>query len=451
MALLCLLPTLADAQGIEFVRAANWNAIKEKAMAENKYIFVDAYATWCGPCKKMDAEVYPDAAVGQLMNDKFVAVKIQFDQTAKDDAFTRGWYADAKALNDSFKIAGYPSFLFFSPDGQLIHRDIGYKTAEEMVTLAKFALAPARLAYRADMDKYNRGVRDYAVMPSLIKTTRDTYGNRKLASAMAADYKENYLDKLAEHEMMSKDHWQFVAEYSSMINSRDRFFAAMYRHPERVDSILDRKGIAMAIVTATVEREELENKLVKNDKGVKRLPDFTQLQKRIAKKYPKVDAKRLVTAYKVKYYWFRYKDWPLWAKAKDDMLKRYPPSTANTFYIYTEYNTYGAWEAFLRCDDSAVLTKSLEWIDTAIALVPDQEKSAYVDTKASVLYKLARVSEAIATEEWAVRLAEKQPKASKEYVDGLKKILQRMKDRQPIYEEEGIVWNEKILARIKSK
>jgi hypothetical protein len=268
---------------------------------------------------------------------------------------------------------------------------------------------------------------------------------------MAADYKTNYLDKLSEQEILARDHLQFVTDYSSLISSRDKLFTAMYRHPERVDSILDRKGVAMALVSATVEREELEEKLVKNEKGVKRLPAFDQLKKTIAKKYPMVDARRLVTVYKVKYYRFKYKDWPLWAKAKDGMLKWYPPITADTFYSYTEYNTYGAWEAFLRCDDSAVHAKSLEWIDIAIGLIPDEEKSAYVDTKAGVLYKLARVQEAITIEEWAVRLAESQPKANKEYVDGLKKILQRMKDRQPIYKEEGIVWDEKVMERIRGK
>lgn len=30
-----------------------WEEVKEKAAKENKPIFVDAYTTWCGPCKWM--------------------------------------------------------------------------------------------------------------------------------------------------------------------------------------------------------------------------------------------------------------------------------------------------------------------------------------------------------------------------------------------------------------
>jgi len=36
----------ASAQGIEFQQGLNWTQVKEKAVQEHKYIFVDCYATW---------------------------------------------------------------------------------------------------------------------------------------------------------------------------------------------------------------------------------------------------------------------------------------------------------------------------------------------------------------------------------------------------------------------
>ena len=44
-------------KGIHFVNGLSWQEVLQKAKAENKYIFVDCYATWCGPCKAMDKEV----------------------------------------------------------------------------------------------------------------------------------------------------------------------------------------------------------------------------------------------------------------------------------------------------------------------------------------------------------------------------------------------------------
>lgn len=35
--------------GIQFIEA-NWNKALEEAKKQNKLIFLDAYATWCGPC-----------------------------------------------------------------------------------------------------------------------------------------------------------------------------------------------------------------------------------------------------------------------------------------------------------------------------------------------------------------------------------------------------------------
>ena len=56
---LCLSLQLATAQGIDFFKG-DWEAALAQAQSQDKLIFVDAYATWCGPCKRMAAEVFPD-------------------------------------------------------------------------------------------------------------------------------------------------------------------------------------------------------------------------------------------------------------------------------------------------------------------------------------------------------------------------------------------------------
>ncbi len=59
---LFLLPLLAMAQenkGIQFLKDLSWEQILAKAAKENKFVFVDCYATWCVPCKTMDNNVYP--------------------------------------------------------------------------------------------------------------------------------------------------------------------------------------------------------------------------------------------------------------------------------------------------------------------------------------------------------------------------------------------------------
>ncbi len=36
------------AQGVKFEKEITWTDLKVKAMSENKYIFIDCYATWWG-------------------------------------------------------------------------------------------------------------------------------------------------------------------------------------------------------------------------------------------------------------------------------------------------------------------------------------------------------------------------------------------------------------------
>src|ERR1700744_5232469 len=72
--------------GIHFETGKTWDQVLAKAKSEKKYIFVDCYATWCGPCKMMDRDIYPKDSVGNYMNSRYVSVKVQMDKTTMDDS-----------------------------------------------------------------------------------------------------------------------------------------------------------------------------------------------------------------------------------------------------------------------------------------------------------------------------------------------------------------------------
>ena len=89
---LLLLPAFVNAQkkenvGAHFIHSVpNWNKIVAQAKKENKFIFVDCYTTWCGPCKEMSKEIFPKKKVGNFFNKTFINVAFQLDTTKKDNA-----------------------------------------------------------------------------------------------------------------------------------------------------------------------------------------------------------------------------------------------------------------------------------------------------------------------------------------------------------------------------
>lgn len=65
--------------GISFEHSS-WEDILKKAKEENKLIFIDAYTTWCGPCKMMARNVFTDAEVGTFFNQNFINVKLDMEK-----------------------------------------------------------------------------------------------------------------------------------------------------------------------------------------------------------------------------------------------------------------------------------------------------------------------------------------------------------------------------------
>ena len=113
--------------GIDFFKGT-WDEALAKANKENKMVFLDAYASWCGPCKKMKRNVFTDTAVAAFFNNNFVNVAADME------------VGEGVMLADKFGIDSYPTLLFTNGDGMQLVRESGYQDPEELVELAKTVL-----------------------------------------------------------------------------------------------------------------------------------------------------------------------------------------------------------------------------------------------------------------------------------------------------------------------
>jgi thioredoxin-related protein len=117
---------------------------RQKPKAENKYIIMDCFTTWCGPCKHMDKNVFPLKETGDFFNDKFINVKVQFDSTA-DDEEVKSWKKDMKEIEKKYAINAYPTYLMFDPNGEVVHRAVGATPdAKGFIARGRMHLFPKR-------------------------------------------------------------------------------------------------------------------------------------------------------------------------------------------------------------------------------------------------------------------------------------------------------------------
>jgi uncharacterized protein YyaL (SSP411 family) len=83
-----------------------------KAKAEDKPILLDIGAVWCHWCHVMDRESYESAETAQIINDHFVAVKVDRDE--RPDVDTR-YQAAVSAISGQ---GGWPLTAFLTPEGK---------------------------------------------------------------------------------------------------------------------------------------------------------------------------------------------------------------------------------------------------------------------------------------------------------------------------------------------
>lgn len=399
-----------EAAGVLFEEGLSWQQVQAKAQTAHKLIFVDCFATWCGPCKDMDKKVYPDPEVGAYIKEHYISVKVQMDVTKQDSDFVKSWRADAQALEQQYKIKAYPTFLFFSPEGQALHKGVGSKSPETFLALAQDATNPAK-QYFTQLQRYQSG-KDYLMVPGLVEQA-NKLGETETAKALTLDYIDHYLGGLDESALLTKPNLEFLAE--SGVDGRDdpalgssgRIFQVLYLVAQKPDDATSITKLARDWADGVIKNEEINSKLWSNWSGAKKhwiaaveKPDWSALNTTIAQKYGAETAKRVILNGQITWYSFK-KDYPNFAAFLMDKWDRYG-AEANWNFV-----NQVTWDlVFEHSSDPVLLERAVAWQRKAVGDNPDTPE--YLDTLANLLYKAGRGREGIAMEERAAALADAQ-------------------------------------------
>ena len=214
---LLLLPSIAFSQVefIEVVNAADMAAAQKKADDGMFFLFVDVYASWCGPCKKMDAEVYTDAAMGEYMNKHFVNVRMDGETD-----FGRNYAAEQQ-------LQGYPSMFIFSDDGERLSTVVGYKPATDLLPILKSYVDNYKdlKVYKAQVADGSIKIEAYADYITLVREM----GNEEEAERLAVEYiRMKVGDELKDSDI------RVVAHYMDLEDSWWPMFATETERVKRV-------------------------------------------------------------------------------------------------------------------------------------------------------------------------------------------------------------------------
>lgn len=108
---------------------------RERAGEQDTLVFIDFMAEWCGPCKQMDATVFPDAELQERLG-KLVAVRIDIDE--QED------------LAREYRIQGVPTLMVMEPSGDVIARRSGFAPAPVLLAMFDYAKAKQTLNENPD-------------------------------------------------------------------------------------------------------------------------------------------------------------------------------------------------------------------------------------------------------------------------------------------------------------
>lgn len=175
------------------------------ALSSNKFILVDFWATWCGPCKKMDMDSWNNEEIVSILNN-YVSVKIDIDK----DHDIAGRYG----------VVSIPNMYIMDGNGKIVHSFTGYHDSVQLKReLVKFAFSTEFLTndlvnfYK--VKNYNTSLRVYQkyLDYSLLVDKDVTGGIIGVAERYIADAK-NEISKKDEDYIEKKQRLDLLSLYS---------------------------------------------------------------------------------------------------------------------------------------------------------------------------------------------------------------------------------------------
>ena len=340
--------------GISFFKGTFEEALV-KAKQENKPLFVDFYAVWCVPCKKMAKTVFTQEAVGKYFNEHFISLQLDAEK------------GENVQIAKNYKVVAYPTVAFIAPDGKALSVNTGAMNADELMEAAKI-VAGESVSFEELYNKYKADNNDLDVQQQLLLKAPSFL---QAQEGMEADKWVTRLQKLYKNYVAAKAPTKIINKIILTLEGDDDKEHKQYI----VDLINDHlddwmKAIGKAPAYYIAEANDILAEDLAKDGNIKYKDYVEKVKNQYAKAYDVIGLKGITPYEKSKLYFdalynlYKNKDVDGYVKAMQTYFSKMQDNLRAADYGKAAQNLYMAAGKSLKPKDHEV---AIQWAQKALS------------------------------------------------------------------------------------
>jgi thiol-disulfide isomerase/thioredoxin len=383
---------------IQFVEKP-WQEVLEMAKKENKLIFMDAFATWCGPCKWIAAHMFTNDTVADYYNSHFICVSIDMEK------------GEGVEIRKTYDVRYYPTLLFLDASGDAVHKRVGaIKKADEWIVMGQTALDPKE-NLSGYMKRFNDGENSDAFYQNLLLRFSEAY-------MPVEPVLKKYFSGKSEQELLSETSWTIILNYVNDMNMPQ--FDWLVKHQHDYGRLYGKDTVEGKIGDIYLTA------LVKQSRSMQASDSlYIKLKKKILSSGFDGAGKVVFTSdlnlAQVK------RDYQKFLDLSYESLEKYFDGDYTILNAVAKQTMKICVEAHVQ-DSLKYLTKATGWAKKSVSL---KSEPANNDTYAALLFITGNVTEAITYEKNAIALAKEASLPFGDYAASLKKMEEQGGTKKP--------------------
>jgi thiol-disulfide isomerase/thioredoxin len=370
-------------RSIRFVEKP-WSEILSQAKAEKKSIFLDAYTSWCGPCKWMAANMFTKDTIADYYNKSFLCAHFDMEK------------GEGVSLAQIYQVGAYPTLLFINYDGDVLHKVVGApQKISDYFEMARIALTPGE-GLNDYIRRFKEGQRDPAFLTTYLARLQGAY-------MPVQEPLQIYLSTQKESDLENRTNWEIIIRYVNDIDSRE--FLYLLSHRKQYEKLYTADSVGLKIFSTYLQTFKAATQGQSFDENA-----YNAVKDKVRKQGTPEGGKAI----------FYFDLNLLHMKGETDKFLALADSGVDLYFINDPMLLANMTRIFMSMTtNKKYLEKAASWGKKAVELNNTPENN---DMYANLLFMLGRKSEAIKYEKIAIELSNKTDSPNSNYEQNLKKF-----------------------------